>query len=130
MSESMIGKWCGSGDGELFDGPASDSPEEAWSNWMAENGDGHHVCRAVGQMTELLNFKGHAEDVLGNMECRASERAHPDLCVDLIGVNKANTAELDALIAKVLELWCKLHGVRFGSCGVENIRKCDENGVI
>ena len=130
MDDSIIGKWMGSRDGELFDGPPSDSPEEAYSNWNAEYEDGHRTCRYVGQMRNLLKFTGHAQDVIENMECRAGDEAHPDLDSELRGVNKANTAELDGLIAQVLEDWCKRHGVRLGSYGVENIRKCNENGVI
>ena len=128
MSKANIGKWVGSGDGEIFDGPITDTPEEALSNWNAENGDGYRTCKAVGKIVDPICLTGHASDILENIECRAE--IHPYFDDRLDGVTKQNTEELDALIAKVLREWMDKHGVDMHAYNIGSIIEVDGDGEL
>ncbi len=124
MIKDKTGKWIGSADGELFDGPLADSAREAFEAWDNDEAP----CVAVGQLYALCRFTGHARDIIERMEYAAADECHPDLDCDIHGVTKENLAELDDEISGVLDKWCMRHGVGFTFYGVDPIIKCDLSG--
>lgn len=116
---SNAGKWVGSHDGEWFDGPVGDTPEDAIELWD----DCDRPCVAVAQIRLPSYTHGHAESVIENMECRAADNAHPDCEVSIGVTQRVHMDELDALIAQVLTDWMQRHGYAFSHWELDNITK-------